>query len=239
MDDFTTNDFPNLSTEDQRKCVTAIAKIVHPEWTDVREPAHPKHRGRPAGVVNKRQPSFWEPQGEHESPPKKHKAGPSSTAPPKSLIKSARKYHSIIPKWLHEHVHGFWEIRSDGHCGFRSIAHGLGWGQDRWGQVRKGMMNIIGDEAGLLQAHWGSNSYYEMKCMLNCFDDWADPYYWFSLPDMGAIVATAFNVALVSIGLNNSFTYLPVKAAVGHDPAQKLQMVAILHLHKEKHWVAV
>lgn len=78
-----------------------------------------------------------------------------------------------------------------------------------------------------------------MTCKLHCFTDWANEENWFSLPDMGAIAATAFNVALVSIGLNNSFTYLPVKAALGHDPAQKLDMIAILHLQKEKHWVAV
>lgn len=235
------NDFPNLSTEDQRKCVTAISKIVHPEWTDVKEPAHPKHKGRPAGAVNKRQPSFWEkPPGEdYESPPKKHKAGPSSTAPPKSLIKSARKYHSIIPKWLHEHVHGFWEISSDGHCGFRSIAHGLGWGQNSWDRVRSIMLTTLSEEAHLLKDHWGTGDYYDMTCKLHCFTDWANEENWFSLPDMGAIAATAFNVALVSIGLNNSFTYLPVKAALGHDPAQKLDMIAILHLQKEKHWVAV
>ena len=100
-------------------------------------------------------------------------------------------------------------------------------------------MKIIEEEGVLLSEHWGTHTYYEMRWKLNCFEDWAEPDYWFSNLDMGAIAATAFNVALVSIRQNSSFTYLPVKAAVGHDPAQKLKMISILHLQKEKYWIAV
>ena len=101
------------------------------------------------------------------------------------------------------------------------------------------MLTTLSEEALLLKDHWGTGNYYDMTCKLSCFTPWANEKNWFSLSDMGAIAATAFNVALVSIGLNNSFTYLPVKDALGYDPAQKLDMIVILHVHKEKHWVEV
>ena len=101
------------------------------------------------------------------------------------------------------------------------------------------MLKTLSEEAILLKDHWGTGSYHDMASKINCFAAWADGEYWFSLPDMGAIVATAFNVALVAISILGCFTYLPVKAAVGHDPAQKLGIIAILHLPKEQHWVPV
>ncbi|KAL8456216.1 hypothetical protein ACS0TY_034438 [Phlomoides rotata] len=54
--------------------------------------------------------------------------------------------------------------------------------------------------------------------VLNCYDDYAEKKHWFTLPDMGYLVASAYDLALISLSPQLSLTFLPLKTEAPTNP---------------------
>ena len=266
MDQFYTDEFPNLSADDQEKCVSQLYDIARPERTSLQEPAIVRHKGRPMGAPNKdntkRHPSSWEyTDKEMEgTPPKKQRGRPpnptSPTAPitplrpsqvrasknpvgqmfqppfhaPQSLIKDFEPYMDIVPSCMHEHINGYYDILGDGNCGYRAVADQIGIGQEQWRIVRQSMIDKVKEIFPLYKETClfpitPENTLDGVLEQLTWFDDGIAPgKTWMVIPDMGCLVASAFNCAVVVLGGLNA-TFLPLQAVPHHPWGAKLKTI--------------
>jgi len=115
----------------------------------------PKPPAPPPFGIKKRILHGWEKNEDDPemfSPPKKQKSptakdaeqhNTKQKAPTAAMVKKYKnklcknkQYHGYFPEFVHPHIVGWYYIRSDGHCGFRSLACGLGDSQEAWKAIR-------------------------------------------------------------------------------------------------------
>ncbi|KAK9100333.1 hypothetical protein Scep_023763 [Stephania cephalantha] len=108
--------------------------------------------------------------------------------------------HCIEPDWL-PYVESTIDVLGDGNCGYRCVASGLGLPDvDGWKIVRRRMFDeIIGDE-NLWREVLGT-SYEKVKAVVYMRDNHVGASFdeWLTLPDIGLLISTAFNVILVNL----------------------------------------
>ncbi|PIA39611.1 hypothetical protein AQUCO_02600217v1 [Aquilegia coerulea] len=110
-----------------------------------------------------------------------------------------------------DYVHN---VDSDGHCGFRAVAVGLGMDKkDGWLTVREELiaelesfkddyMKILGDEGDVNQ----------LLDALDCTISPCPPENWFTLPTMGHLVASRYEVVFVCISKEGALTFVPLRS---------------------------
>ncbi|KAL8463713.1 hypothetical protein ACS0TY_034384 [Phlomoides rotata] len=87
-------------------------------------------------------------------------------------------------------------IMDDGHCGFRAVAGLMGFGEDDWARVRQDLMNELGKNPTLVGRY----------------------KHWFTLPYIGFLVASVYNVAFITLSRDMSLTFLPMHSALPTSP---------------------
>ncbi|KAK9116658.1 hypothetical protein Sjap_015605 [Stephania japonica] len=144
--------------------------------------------------------------------------------------------HTIQPDWI-QHVETTVNMVSDGNCGFRCVAAGLGFSDiDGWKRVRTAMINELQEN----QEFWKDllGSYFDqIKEAVQFFegkDVGSDK--WMTLPDMGLLIATTFNVVLVNVSYGCCMTFLPLRNA---PPPMKDRVVIGVTNVNDTHWVRV
>ncbi|KAK9112117.1 hypothetical protein Scep_019636 [Stephania cephalantha] len=146
--------------------------------------------------------------------------------------------HCVDPDLL-LHVEGIIDVLADGNCGYRCVAHGLGLpDDDGWRIVRRRMYDeLIGHEN-----HWREvlgSGYESVKIAVHCVENQVGATFqeWFTLPDMGLLVATAVNVVLVNLSRGSASTFLPLRSAppsTGHSRS----VIAMIN-DRNIHWLRV
>ncbi|KAK9160663.1 hypothetical protein Syun_007004 [Stephania yunnanensis] len=146
--------------------------------------------------------------------------------------------HFLEPDWL-PHVDAIIDVVSDGNCGYRCIASGLGLADiHEWRIVRRRMYEeIIGYEY-LWREVLGS-SFEPVKNAVHCPEkqEGASFKEWLTLLDMGLLISTAFNVILVNLSHGSASTFLHLRST----PTSSLHNRLIIAMTNEKniHWVRV
>lgn len=110
-------------------------------------------------------------------------------------------------------------VKSDGHCGFRAVADQLGFTEESWGRIRGALLHELTTNQELYNNVFIEHGRVEeVLQILDYYKEPAPKEHWFCLPEMGHLVASAFNVALVSLDLQISMTYLPLRTPIPSDP---------------------
>ncbi|KAK9162301.1 hypothetical protein Syun_003203 [Stephania yunnanensis] len=124
-------------------------------------------------------------------------------------------------------------------CGYRCIASGLGLADvDGWRIVRRRMYDEIIGYEDLWREVLGS-SFETVKNEVHCPREARGASFkeWLTLPDMGLLVSTAFNVILVNLSHGSASTFLPLRST----PTSSLHNRLIIAMANEMniHWVRV
>ncbi|XP_052198258.1 uncharacterized protein LOC127805543 [Diospyros lotus] len=124
-----------------------------------------------------------------------------------------RGYDDSFPPNVQYFIHNIANVDSDGHCGFRAIAAFLGMSEQNWGDIR---LNLI-EELHVFRAEYsqlyGSNMRVdELMHALSCFESVAPPQHWMTLPDMGHLIASKYNVVLIHLSRLQCLTYLLLRS---------------------------
>ncbi|KAK9140663.1 hypothetical protein Scep_010344 [Stephania cephalantha] len=177
---------------------------------------------------------------------RKHDDDDSSTRRVESGFESSHstKRHPLLgeerqePDWL-PHVEAIIDVVSDGNCGYRCVASGLALADvDGWRIVRRRMYDEIIGYEDLWREVLGS-SFETVKNAVHCPEkqEGASFKEWLTLPDMGLLVSTAFNVILVNLSHGSASTFLPLRST----PPSSLHNRLIIAMANEKniHWVRV
>ncbi|KAL8491440.1 hypothetical protein ACS0TY_023169 [Phlomoides rotata] len=110
-------------------------------------------------------------------------------------------------------------VKADGHCGFRSVAGLMGFGEDNWAQVRHDLMTELSHHMQLYRRSFLEDDRVgEILESLNCFTETAPFNNWFQLPYMGYLVASTYNVAFITLSTQMSLTFLPLTSTLPERP---------------------
>ncbi|XP_057437189.1 uncharacterized protein LOC130729437 [Lotus japonicus] len=140
-----------------------------------------------------------------------------------------------FPAFLHPYIDTITDVEDDGNCGYRSIAALLGHSasQDGWPWVRASLIEELETNVLMYNRMWGTNVVYGLHERLTLpLGDPATPDKWFQLPEMGYLVATKYQLVLVSLSSMGCNTYFPL---IGAGPPDAHIVIAIGHV--TNHWV--
>ena len=119
------------------------------------------------------------------------------------------------------------DVPADGNCGYRAVASLMGFGIDGWKQVRKDMLNELISNRPLYDWMFCEIGHY--KELLNILDYFEDSSAGIdklmTLPDMGHIIASCYNVIFISLSSNICLTFLPLRSM--HEPLSLHKTIAI------------
>ncbi|KAH9750386.1 protein FAR1-RELATED SEQUENCE [Citrus sinensis] len=204
-----------------------LKELTDPSSTFLIEPTiKDKTRGRPSQKLDKstrRDPSRFEyvvsAQDNHspnimssstttKKPKGQRKMSVSQTKAPKHA-----SYIDSFPFGLRPYICGVSDVVADGNCGFRAVANLIGIGEDSWAQVRKDLVIE-------LQSHF--NDYKrvfeyagraeEVLHSLLYFENNPGREYWMTMPEIGHIIASKYNVVLLHISDVLNLTFLPLRS---------------------------
>ena len=130
---------------------------------------------------------------------------------------------------------GMKDVTADGHCGFRAVAGLLDFWEDLYSRVRCDLSHHLGmHQAFYKHVFVEKRGVKDTLKALHCFEPVAPYSNWFTLPDMGHLVASTYNVALVVFSPEMSLTYLPLQTGIPASPK-----VICMSLINQSHFVQV
>ncbi|KAF8412056.1 hypothetical protein HHK36_000009 [Tetracentron sinense] len=207
-----------------------LREIADPASIQMKEPVVPvKQRGRPKGSVKrlpknskstKRDPSAFE--YVEKIPIRKDKKCTRRMLGFSEIV-------SCLPVSLSNFIQHAIDVAGDGHCGFRAVAGLMGMGEEGWRKVRIDLAyelqkhreqyaNLFGDLQRVC----------ELTKILRCEEVHASPQFWMSMPDMGHLIASYYNVVLLHISKEQCLTFLPLWS----QPPTIHKLIALGYIYK-------
>ncbi|XP_028057844.1 PKS-NRPS hybrid synthetase CHGG_01239-like [Camellia sinensis] len=105
------------------------------------------------------------------------------------------------------------DVDGDGNCGFRAIAGLFGLGENDWVQVRRDLLLELNNHRDEYVVLYGSHERVkELTHILLYFENSAGFDRWMTMPDMGHLIASFYNVVLYHLSLQQCLTFLPLRA---------------------------
>ncbi|XP_028086371.1 uncharacterized protein LOC114287276 [Camellia sinensis] len=122
-------------------------------------------------------------------------------------------YAGDFPPMLIPFIKLMKDVDGDGNCGFKAIAGLLGLGENDWVQVRRDLLlelnNYRDEYVVLYRLH---ERVEELTYILSYFEDSAGFDRWMTMPDMGHLIASFYNVVLYHLSLQQCLTFLPLRS---------------------------
>ncbi|GJY70168.1 hypothetical protein Tco_0473150 [Tanacetum coccineum] len=106
-----------------------------------------------------------------------------------------------FPRMFHAFIDRVQDVKADGNCGFRATAVGLGLHEDEWPTIRYRLLQELGMHSQQYVSMFGVDGYNHVRDRLNFFniDECAPMIKWMSMPEIGILIASHFNVILHTI----------------------------------------
>ncbi|CAH9107354.1 unnamed protein product [Cuscuta epithymum] len=142
-----------------------------------------------------------------------------------------------VETFMLEHISEVVEIIGDGHCGYRSLAELLGWGEKEWVRVRRELVEELDRHRGLYDPICLLDTIDELQEQIDYYTSPAPPRHWIHMPHTGLIFATVYQVILVHLDLHEPVTCLPMIAPPGSSPPKTIFCIA--RLHSQQHYIVV
>ncbi|CAL8164211.1 unnamed protein product [Prunus armeniaca] len=131
-----------------------------------------------------------------------------------------------FPKGIRKYIIHQTEVLPDGNCGYRIRTMAIGFDHNEWRRVRKDLLQQLHDMSYVFKKCIREHKWYnEIERALNYFGDGFAPFfYWMTMPDMGHIIATCYNVVLILLSMRQCLTFLPFSV---QSSETKLREIAI------------
>ncbi|KAL5142514.1 PKS-NRPS hybrid synthetase [Glycine soja] len=222
-------------------------KFAFPDETSMcPPPTKVKTKGAPKKVMKrserstKRDPSYWEYVDVYHSVQNNNtsvRPSASSFAPPKP----ARMIPMLdqFPPFMHDFIEDVVDVKANGNCGYRSVSVLLGMGEECWAMMRSELIKELGKwSQDYIKIFGGTERYEQLRLSLHvnglskvCKDKWMD------ITDMGYVIASRYNVILVSLSRQQSLTFFPLRSRPPADSATH-RIICVGHVYGS-HFVQV
>ncbi|KAH1249253.1 Protein FAR1-RELATED SEQUENCE 5 [Glycine max] len=200
--------FDELDVSGKVTLKSKLQEIAYPDHNSICPPSSkvntkgaPKKSMKISQRSTKRDPSYWEYVDAFHSVQ-------SSNSPVKRSASCSEPPQPtrIIPMldqfapFIQGFIRDVVDVKADGNCGYRSIAALLGMGEDSWSLVRNELIKELGS-----------------------VDKWMD------ITEMGYVIASRYNIILVSLSRQQSMTFFPLR---GQPPPDSFghRMICVGHV---------
>ncbi|KAL5190965.1 hypothetical protein HKD37_04G010299 [Glycine soja] len=180
----------------------------------------------------KRDPSYWEyvdvfHSVQSSNSPVKRSASCSEPPQPTRIIPMLDQFAPFIQGFIRDVV----DVKTDGNCGYRSIASLLGMGEDSWPLVHNELIKELGRWSHeYMNLFDGTKRFEQLKLSLLVYgfskvnvDKWMD------ITEMGYVIASRYNVILVSLSQQQSMTFFPLRSQPPPDSSGH-RMICVGHV---------
>ncbi|KAK8947426.1 hypothetical protein KSP39_PZI007311 [Platanthera zijinensis] len=211
--------YKNTSALQKQEIKKKLRDIMNPTSTQTLEPKLPKAmKGRPRGSCKKfkddakstkRNPSLFEyVLMDEQLLQAKSKLHPKQNVVLKESIMLRIVQREMSP-CVSEFVTDVIDVLADGHCGYRVVSNAMGMGTD-WMNVRKQLSLELQSRENIYDNIFGKERRLVLLSSLDCNVSPAPYDKWMSMPDIGLVVASCYNIAFVHLSRYQSFTLLPL-----------------------------
>ena len=147
-------------------------------------------------------------------------------------------YLEWFPVGIHPFIDDVLDVGDDGNCGYRAVGALLGRGEESWSIIRKELILELeqwgSDYARLFGGEvWVAHFIQSLNVLTT-----ATLNNWMTLPEMGHVIATRYNVALVCLSLRQPMTFLPLRGAPP-SPGTCSECVIVIGYVNKSHYVRV
>ncbi|KAL5126092.1 putative protein FAR1-RELATED SEQUENCE 10 [Glycine soja] len=163
----------------------------------------------------KRDPSYWEyvdafHSVQSSNSPVKRSASCSQPPQPTRIIPMLDQFASFFQGFIRDVV----DVKADGNYGYRSIAALLGMGEDSWPLVRNELIKELGWWSHECMNLFGGTERFEQLKLSLLVDGFSKVSVdkWMDITDMGYVIASRYNVILVSLSRQQSMTFFPLRS---------------------------
>ncbi|KAH1253196.1 hypothetical protein GmHk_04G009926 [Glycine max] len=166
-----------------------------------------------------------------------------------SLVKcSASSSDQLIPRrtipmldqfhpFIHDFIDNIVDVKADGNCGYHVIATLLGMGEDSWSLVHNHLLKELDKWSDdYIKLFGGTDRFEELRMSLLVdglsmvtMDKWMD------ITEMRYVIASRYNVILVSLSLQQSMTFFPLRSQPPTDSSVH-RIICIDHVY-DNHFV--
>ncbi|XP_028116209.1 uncharacterized protein LOC114313977 [Camellia sinensis] len=124
-------------------------------------------------------------------------------------------YVDAFPSGLKPYIKFVKDAAADGNCGFRAIVTSIGHTEDDWAQVRCDLLGELHIHKKEYITLYGSyERFEELTSILSYFEDSPGYSHWMTMPDMGHLVASCYNLVLYQLSLQQCLTFLPLRTVL-------------------------
>ncbi|PSS11213.1 hypothetical protein CEY00_Acc15555 [Actinidia chinensis var. chinensis] len=122
-------------------------------------------------------------------------------------------YIDCFPASLRPYIRHVNNVAFDGNCGFRAIAGLMNIGEDDgWVQVRRDLLTELNLHVDDYKIMYGQQRIDELTQCLSWFDGFPEMDRWMTMPDMGHLIASRYNVVLYHLSNKQCLTFLPLRS---------------------------
>ncbi|KAH1249793.1 hypothetical protein GmHk_05G013080 [Glycine max] len=163
----------------------------------------------------KHDPSYWKyvdafHSVQNSNSSVRHSASSSDQPNPRRMMPMLDQFQPFI----HDFIDNIVDVEADGNCGYWSVADLLGMGEDSWSLVRTHLLIELGKfSEDYIKLFGGTNRFKDLRMSLHVdgltkvtMDKWMD------ITDMGYVIASRYNVILVSLSHQQSMTFFPLRS---------------------------
>lgn len=136
-----------------------------------------------------------------------------------------------FPVEIHPFIEDIIDVKGDSNCGYRAVAAQLGMGEESWALVRQDLIRELQQWQDNYAKLFGSNDRVaELRKSLYVGKQ-ASVASWMTIPDMGYVIASRYNVVLVTLSLQECMTFFPLR---GRPPLSQssYRLISIGFVHK-------
>ncbi|KAH1234534.1 hypothetical protein GmHk_09G026716 [Glycine max] len=135
--------------------------------------------------------------------------------------------------WLdNDNIVNIVDVEADGNCGYRSVAGLLGMGEDSWSLVRTHLLIELDKfSEDYIKLFGDTNKFEDLRMSLHVdrltkvtMDKWMD------ITDMGYVIASRYNVILVSLFHQKSMTFFSLRSQPPRDSSVH-RIICIGHVY--------
>lgn len=142
---------------------------------------------------------------------KVHKKRPAKEQVYRTRTSTTYSYVDALPVGLKPYIRLIKDVNADGNCGFRAIAGLMGLTEAEWGQVRRDLLQELHTHIEHYTHLYGSHDRIEeLTHILSYFEPNPGYHRWMTMPDMGHLIASCYNVVLYHLSAQQCLTFLPL-----------------------------
>ncbi|KAL5139447.1 putative protein FAR1-RELATED SEQUENCE 10 [Glycine soja] len=214
--------FDELDVAGKVNLKSKLREITYPDHNSMCPPPSkvntkgaPKKPMKRSQTSTKRDPSYWEyvdafHSVQSSNSPVKRSASCSQPRQPTRIIPMLDQFASFFQGFIRDVV----DVKADGNCGYRSIGALLGMGEDSWPLVRNELLKELGRWSHEYMNLFGGTERFEQLKLSLLVDGFSKVSVdkWMDITDMGYVIASRYNVILVSLSQQQSMTFFPLRS---------------------------